>query len=95
MHNLIYKPVIVLNSSALLVTILLSANPINSSFLISTPSILDDVASTLEENASHMNTALETVKSGSITFAVRDTKIDGVDIKKDEFMGLAESKIFI
>ena len=52
-----------------------------------------DVASTLEENASHMNTALETVKSGSITFAVRDTKIDGVDIKKDEFMGLAESKI--
>ena len=41
-----------------------------------------DVASTLEENASHMNTALETVKSGSITFAVRDTKIDGVDIKK-------------
>ena len=52
-----------------------------------------DVASTLEENASHMNTALETVKSGSITFAVRDTKIDGVDVKKDEFMGLAESKI--
>ena len=52
-----------------------------------------DVASTLEENASHMNTALETVKSGSITFAVRDTKIDGVDIKKDEFMGLVESKI--
>ena len=52
-----------------------------------------DVASTLEENASHMNTALETVKSGSITFAVRDTKIDGVDIKKGEFMGLAESKI--
>ena len=29
-----------------------------------------------------MNTALETVKSGSITFAVRDTKIDGVDIKR-------------
>lgn len=52
-----------------------------------------DVASTLEENASYMNTALETVKSGSITFAVRDTKIDGVDVKKDEFMGLAESKI--
>ena len=39
-----------------------------------------------------MNTALETVKSGSITFAVRDTKIDG-EILKDEFMGLAESKI--
>ncbi|MCJ1656529.1 fatty acid kinase catalytic subunit FakA [Staphylococcus sp. NRL 16/872] len=52
-----------------------------------------DPSSTLEENQSHMTTSLETVKSGSITFAVRDTKIDGVEIKKDEFMGLAESKI--
>ena len=29
-----------------------------------------------------MTTALESVKSGSVTFAVRDTKIDGVEIKK-------------
>ena len=36
---------------------------------------------------------METVQSGSITFAVRDTKIDGIEIKKDEFMGLAEDKI--
>ena len=42
-----------------------------------------------------MNDALETVQSGSITFAVRDTKIDGIEIKKDEFMGLAEDKIVI
>ena len=40
-----------------------------------------------------MSDALETVQSGSITFAVRDTKIDGIEIKKDEFMGLAEDKI--
>lgn len=29
-----------------------------------------------------MTTALESVKSGSVTFAVRDTKIDGVEIKR-------------
>ncbi|MEJ7151842.1 hypothetical protein WL232_12775, partial [Staphylococcus epidermidis] len=36
---------------------------------------------------------LEEVQSGSVTYAVRDTKIDGIEIKKDEFMGLAEDKI--
>lgn len=54
-----------------------------------------DQESNLEDNKSHMNDALETVQSGSITFAVRDTKIDGIEIKKDEFMGLAEDKIVI
>ena len=41
-----------------------------------------DPSSSLEDNHSHMTTALESVKSGSVTFAVRDTKIDGVEIKK-------------
>ncbi len=52
-----------------------------------------DLESSLEDNKRHMSDALETVQSGSITFAVRDTKIDGIEIKKDEFMGLAEDKI--
>lgn len=52
-----------------------------------------DEGSSLEDNKSHMVTALDVVKSGSVTFAVRDTKIDGVEIKKDEFMGIAEDKI--
>lgn len=52
-----------------------------------------DEGSSLEENKSHMDAALESVQSGAITFAVRDTKIDGIEIKKDEFMGLAEDKI--
>lgn len=54
-----------------------------------------DEGSSLEDNKAHMETALETIQSGSLTFAVRDTKIDGVEIKKDEFMGLAEDKIVI
>ncbi|MCE3021353.1 fatty acid kinase catalytic subunit FakA [Staphylococcus pasteuri] len=52
-----------------------------------------DADSSLEDNKNHMVNALDVVKSGSVTFAVRDTKIDGVEIKKDEFMGLAEDKI--
>ncbi|MDT8859069.1 DAK2 domain-containing protein [Alkalihalobacillus sp. MEB130] len=47
----------------------------------------------LEINAGMMKDALSTVKSGQVTFAVRDTNIDGIDIKKDDFMGIAEKKI--
>ncbi|BAW91023.1 DAK2 domain-containing protein [Staphylococcus capitis] len=52
-----------------------------------------DEESSLEDNKNYMETALEAVQSGSVTYAVRDTKIDGIEIKKDEFMGLAEDKI--
>lgn len=33
------------------------------------------------------------VKTGQVTFAVRDTNLDGVEIKKDDFMGIEEKKI--
>lgn len=52
-----------------------------------------DVDATLEENKAQMADAVNNVKSGSLTYAVRDTKIDGVEIKKDAFMGLIEDKI--
>ncbi|HDB3284874.1 TPA: fatty acid kinase catalytic subunit FakA [Staphylococcus aureus] len=52
-----------------------------------------DVDATLEENKVQMADSVNNVKSGSLTYAVRDTKIDGVEIKKDAFMGLIEDKI--
>ncbi|HCY7998548.1 TPA: fatty acid kinase catalytic subunit FakA [Staphylococcus aureus] len=52
-----------------------------------------DVDATLEENIAQMADSVNNVKSGSLTYAVRDTKIDGVEIKKDAFMGLIEDKI--
>ncbi|HEB2407178.1 TPA: fatty acid kinase catalytic subunit FakA [Staphylococcus aureus] len=52
-----------------------------------------DVNATLEENKAQMADSVNNVKSGSLTYAVRDTKIDGVEIKKDAFMGLIEDKI--
>jgi DAK2 domain fusion protein YloV len=47
----------------------------------------------LEVNAGMMKDALTTVKTGQVTFAVRDTNIDGIDIKKDDYMGIFEKKI--
>ena len=52
-----------------------------------------DPSSSLEDNHSHMTTALESVKSGSVTFAVRDTKIDGVEIKKANSWDCQKAKL--
>lgn len=46
-------------------------------------------------NASAMKEAASFVKTGQVTHAVRDTSIDGVDIKKDDFMGISGGKIII
>ncbi|MDN3449286.1 DAK2 domain-containing protein [Planococcus sp. APC 3906] len=50
---------------------------------------------TVDENLKTMANASKQVKSGSVTFAVRDTSIDGVTITKDDFMGISEGKIVI
>ncbi|OIJ09861.1 hypothetical protein BKP35_15360 [Anaerobacillus arseniciselenatis] len=47
----------------------------------------------LQSNAEDMRGALSTVKTGQVTFAVRDTSIDGIEIKKDDYMGIAEKQI--
>jgi len=49
----------------------------------------------LQTNEDSMNGALKHVKTGQITFAVRDTQIDGLEIEKDDFMGIAEGKIVV
>ncbi|MFQ4154493.1 DAK2 domain-containing protein [Pediococcus pentosaceus] len=47
----------------------------------------------LEENAEAMESNLNTVKSGQVTIAVRDTKLDGREIHQDDYMGLIDGKI--
>ncbi len=42
----------------------------------------------LEENVNEMTEAIANVKSGQVTFAIKDTNIDGVDIKKDQYIGI-------
>ncbi|MGE1161829.1 DAK2 domain-containing protein [Peribacillus simplex] len=46
-----------------------------------------------EENKKAMIEALSHVKTGQITYAVRDTSIDGLAIKTGDFMGIAEGTI--
>jgi len=47
----------------------------------------------IETNIDEMNEAIANVKTGQITFAIKDTNIDGVDIKANDYMALVEKKI--
>lgn len=49
----------------------------------------------VEVNKSNMTEAYAHVKTGQVTFAVRDTSIDGVEIQKDDFMAISEGKIIV
>ena len=46
-----------------------------------------------EENAKFMEESMLSVKSGQVTYAVRDTTIDGKTIKQGNIMGIDDSKI--
>ncbi|EMR07557.1 hypothetical protein C772_00573 [Bhargavaea cecembensis DSE10] len=47
----------------------------------------------VSDNAASMTDAFSHVRTGQVTTAVRDTTIDGVEIRKGSFMGMAEGKI--
>jgi len=47
----------------------------------------------LSTNKETMTEELGHVKSGQVTFAVRDTEINGLAIKKDDFMGIVDGNI--
>lgn len=49
----------------------------------------------IEENKEMMMEELQYVTSGQITFAIRDTEINGLEINKDDFMGLIDGEIKI
>ena len=46
-----------------------------------------------EDNEANMNEAVSSVKSASVTFAVRDTEIEGKEIKEGDILGLIEGKV--
>ncbi|ANZ62121.1 DAK2 domain-containing protein [Secundilactobacillus paracollinoides] len=50
---------------------------------------------TNEENQKAMEENLTTVTGGEVTHAVRDSHVDGFDIKKNDFMGLIDGKIAV
>ena len=47
----------------------------------------------VEENTQQMTEEMGNVKSGQVTYAVRDTQMDGKEIKQGDYMGIADKKI--
>jgi len=50
---------------------------------------------TLEQMEADMTNAIAGVKSGAVTYAVRDTNMNGIDIKKDDFIGILDKDIVV
>jgi DAK2 domain fusion protein YloV len=52
-------------------------------------------STSLEGNKSSMTEAKDHIKSGQVTYAIRDTEIEGVKIQKGDFMGIFDGKIAV
>lgn len=55
--------------------------------------IMYNTEADLDTNVAEMTEALSNVKTGQVTFAIKDTNIDGLDIRANEYMSLQEKKI--
>ena len=49
----------------------------------------------LEDNVTDMEENISSVKSGQVTIAVRDTTLNGKEIKKDDYMGIVDGDITV
>ncbi len=54
-----------------------------------------DPSKSLEENVTAMTASLSDVVSGSVTLAVRDTTIDGLEIHENDILGMVDGKIVV
>ncbi|CAM2863446.1 Dihydroxyacetone kinase family protein [Streptococcus acidominimus] len=54
-----------------------------------------DPSKTLEDNTVAMSASLSDVVSGSVTLAVRDTTIDGLEIHENDVLGMVDGKILV
>lgn len=52
-----------------------------------------DEASTVEENLKAMTDSLSGIKTGEVTYAIRDSEVNGLDIKKNQYIGLLDGEI--
>ena len=74
-----------------------------NAFVIPSKTILQGISSAIrfnpeigpEENFKEMKSALKNIKSGEVTFSIRDTEINGVSMNKDDFIGIFEKEIVI
>ncbi|WP_317636575.1 DAK2 domain-containing protein [Xylocopilactobacillus apicola] len=94
--------IILPNNGNVLMTAQAAANAVSLPVeVISTKSIQQGISAlfaygeenSLAENAEMMREGITMVKSGEVTNAVRDTKINGLAIKKGDFMGIVDGEI--
>ena len=79
----------------------MAEDPDTNVYVIPSKTILQGISSSImfnceasaEENFEEMKAALSNVKSGEVTFAIRDSEINGVQVKKDDFIGIMEKEI--
>ncbi|MFA7417342.1 MAG: hypothetical protein WCZ19_02270, partial [Acholeplasma sp.] len=54
-----------------------------------------DPTATIEENTETMLDVVNEMKSGEVTYAVRDTEMHGVQVKNGDYIGISKSKIIV
>lgn len=54
-----------------------------------------DETADIDTNIAEMSEAISSVKTGEVTYAVRDTSISGVEIKANDFMGILDGNIIV
>lgn len=54
-----------------------------------------DATQDVETNLADMGDYINSVKTGEITYAIRDSKNDGIEIIKNDFMGIFDGKIVV
>lgn len=52
-------------------------------------------SASFEQNEKALIEAIDTVQSGQITYAIKDTEVNGVKVKKDEYMAIVNTKDII
>jgi dihydroxyacetone kinase-like predicted kinase len=48
---------------------------------------------TTENNAANMNEAIDTIRAGMVTYAVRSTQVDNFDLKEGDIIGMDQKSI--
>ena len=74
-----------------------------TTFVIPSKTILQGISSAImfnpdskpKDNFKEMKAALSNIKSGEVTFSIRDTTIGGMEVKKNDFMGIFEKDIVV
>ena len=54
-----------------------------------------DTNQELDDNIEAMSEVVSAIKTGELTYAVRDTEVDGIKINKDDFIGITGGKIVV